>query len=242
MLELIRERLRLMLQPFRRVRNRLKERWFLRQQLSRLPARLRPDADYQRYLMEQLECAARRRDLVKKGRTELLVERLMTVLPEDRRGSVLSLGCRNAHEIAVLRQAGFTEVIGIDLLSVDSQVVPMDMHALQFGERRFDAFFACHSFEHAYDPALLLTELRRVAREGAVVAIEVPVRFRKWKGRADVHDFESLAGLQRVCAPVTDRVLFAEEAVNDQNVVRLVFSMACERWDSNPHSLSATGS
>ena len=138
--------------------------------------------------------------------------------------AVLCIGCRNAHELNLFRDAGFADVTGIDLFSTDPRIEAMDMHATTFPARRFDVFFACHSLEHAAEPAAVFAEIQRLARANAVVVIEVPVRYRKWPGREDVHDFGSIDGLRASAAALAGRELFAEEIDTDPPIVRLIVS------------------
>jgi ubiquinone/menaquinone biosynthesis C-methylase UbiE len=98
----------------------------------------------------------------------------------------------------------------------------MDMHCLAFPARRFDVILACHSLEHAHDPGRVLSEFQRVARPGAVCAMEVPLR----PGPLDVQDFESLAGLLRACAPILGTLHHAEEQAAKPALARVVFTIA----------------
>lgn len=56
----------------------------------------------------------------------------------------------------------------------DFQLCDLDYDTLKFEDEFFDAILGSHVFEHVSDEARLLTELRRVARKGARVYLEVP--------------------------------------------------------------------
>lgn len=192
-----------------------------RRRLKALPQRLSNSADYEEYLMHQLARSLGMRTYIAHGRVQQLVDafRRADRQPADGR-SVLCVGCRNAHELTVFREAGFDDVVGIDLFSESRDIQVMDMHAMTFPDARFDVIFACHSLEHALDVGAVLAEFSRVARPGAVCVLEVPVRFRKWPGREDLQDFDSADGLIAQCAPILQEVLFVEQA---GPVARLVF-------------------
>ena len=121
--------------------------------------------------------------------------------------SILCVGCRNKHELDTAEALGFAEVVGIDLHSLDPRILVMDMHEMSFEDGRFDVVLACHSLEHAKDPERAAAELRRVARPGGYIIVEVPI-FYGTRG-ADLWDFESP---ERVVGLLGDvRTLIAEE-------------------------------
>jgi ubiquinone/menaquinone biosynthesis C-methylase UbiE len=103
----------------------------------------------------------------------------------------------------------------------------MDMHAMEFGDSRFDAVYASHSLEHAYDVGRVVTEIARVARPGAVVGVEVPLG----PGSSDADRVESgsVEDLRTAMASIARDELWADEqpagsATNTQGtpVARLV--------------------
>jgi len=57
---------------------------------------------------------------------------------------------------------------------VDFQLCNLDSNALKFEDDFFDAIIGSHVLEHVSDETALLDELRRVARKGARVYLEVP--------------------------------------------------------------------
>lgn len=177
--------------------------------------------DYQDYLVAQTTRSWRMRSYTAPGRVARLVNKFLEHDEHPRRDrSVLCVGCRNAHELSVFRDAGFENVVGIDLFSTDAAILQMDMHVMSFPDKHFDVIFSCHSLEHSYDPTKLLSECARVLKGGGVCIIEVPIRFRKFPTRTDLQDFDSLQGLLSACEPFVGQVLFAEES---PNVARIIF-------------------
>ncbi len=188
----------------------------------------RPE-EYKAYLDAQL-----RRTLVKRTTdpgvgSRLLVRETVQHMSSRRGASVLCIGCRNGFELERFRAHGL-EPVGIDLFSQRPDILVMDMHKTLFADDSFDAIYASHSLEHSYDLPAVLAEIARVARDGAVVGIEVPVRH---KGSdADLIEFSGLDDVRDALLPIVGHVLHAEEqpAGSDRNgqgsaVARIVFQV-----------------
>jgi SAM-dependent methyltransferase len=149
-------------------------------------------------------------------------------------GRVLCVGCRNGLELDRFRARGFQDVVGIDIFSQRDDILVMDMHQMTFPDNSFNVVYASHSLEHSYDVARVAGEIGRVAREGAVIGVEVPVR-----GQASAADrivFSGLDELRNVFRPQIGEELLGEEqpphtATNEQGteIARLVFRLRKER-------------
>jgi len=124
-------------------------------------------------------------------------------------GAVLCIGPRDIFEIESFKRMGFRKVQGIDLLSQGPDVLIMDMHRMTFPDDSFDAVYASHSLEHSYDPARVVGEIIRVAKNGAILAVEVPIKFTP-RG-ADRFDFGGVEGVNRLFAAHIDRVVWTDE-------------------------------
>jgi SAM-dependent methyltransferase len=185
------------------------------------------DRKYRGYLRVQL-----RRSLSKRANdsgvgSRVLIDQIAEDIPP--RGSrVLCVGCRNTVELNEFRARGFADVVGIDLYSQHPDILVMDMHDMTFADESFDVIFASHSLEHSYDLERVVDEIVRVARHGALVAVEVPVRGQR--GDADLLVFGNVAELRDAFGRHVGEVLTAEERpsrseTNDQgtDVARLVF-------------------
>ena len=183
--------------------------------------------DYREYLEVQ-----RRRTLSKRENdpgvgARVLVGKVLEHGAISDQSSVLCVGCRNPFELDLFAQAGVRDVVGIDLVSQRPDILVMDMHAMEFRDDRFDAVYASHSLEHAYDVGRVVTEIARVARPGGVVGIEVPLG--PGSSDADRVEFASVEDLRAATAPVARDELWADEqpagsATNAQGtpVARLV--------------------
>ncbi len=189
--------------------------------------RRRPD-DYREYLSVQLKRTLSKRDNDPGVGALTMIDRVAGERPGG--GSVLCVGCRNTLELDRFRDCGFDEVVGIDLFSQRPDILVMDMHDLSFADDSFDVVYASHALEHAYDLARVVRQIVRVARDGALVAVEVPVRVQA--STADRIVFAGLDELRRSFEPHVASELLAEEQpphspVNEQGteIARLVFRL-----------------
>jgi SAM-dependent methyltransferase len=149
-------------------------------------------------------------------------------------GPVLCVGCRNELELNRFRERGFDDVVGIDIFSDSDDILVMDMHEMTFPDDSFDVVYASHSLEHSYNVQRVVSQIVRVARDGAVVGIEVPVQ-----AQASAADRVVFSGLDEVRSVFDGRIgeeLLAEEhapwtALNEQGteIARLVFRLRKER-------------
>ena len=188
--------------------------------------------DYRSYLGTQLRRTLSKRDTDPGIGAVTLINRVA----EQRRdgGSVLCVGCRNALELDRFRARGFNDVIGIDIFSQRDDIKVMDMHEMTFPDDSFDVVYASHALEHAYDVKRVIDQVVRVARDDAVVGVEVPVRVQA--STADRIVFSGLDELRAAFDPHIREEVVAEEQpphspTNDQGteIARLVFKLRKEQ-------------
>jgi SAM-dependent methyltransferase len=188
----------------------------------------RPSA-YREYLDTQL-----RRSLTKRANDPGVGARVLVDQVAERAGTegdVLCIGCRNGIELDEFRARGFESVTGIDLFSQRPDILVMDMHDLTFADESFDVVYASHSLEHAYDLEAVIRGIARVGRDGAVVGVEVPVRYRA--STADRIEFAGIDALRTAFEPYVAEELWAEEQpansptnAQGSDVARLVVRLA----------------
>lgn len=170
---------------------------------------LNRDHRYRAYLRIQFERTLPKRYQPLMRRTQLLVDRTVELGETHPVGPVLCIGCRNAAEVDYFRSKGLSPVVGIDLFSESPDILVMDMHRMTFPDNHFGVIYAAHSLEHAANIQEAIREIVRVARSGARVAIEVPVRY-DTRG-ADLIDFRDCATLHQAFQPYVGQVLWSEE-------------------------------
>jgi SAM-dependent methyltransferase len=188
----------------------------------------RQSPEYREYLAVQLRRTLSKRETDPGVGAVTLINRMADERLGD--GRVLCIGCRNPLELDRFRARGFDEVVGIDLFSQREDIRVMDMHEMTFPDDSFDVVYASHALEHAYDVGRVVGQIVRVAREDAVVGVEVPVRVQA--SAADRVIFDGVNELRSAFDPHIRTEVLAEEQppgseTNDQGtwVARLVFRL-----------------
>jgi SAM-dependent methyltransferase len=188
--------------------------------------------DYRDYLAVQLRRTLSKRETDPGVGAVTLINSVATEQADG--GAVLCVGCRNTLELDRFRARGFDDVVGIDVFSQHEDIKVMDMHEMTFPDDSFDVVYASHALEHSYDVDRVVEEIVRVARDGAVVGVEVPVR-----AKASDADRVVFSGLHELRSHFSRHIrdeLLAEEQpprseTNDQGteIARLVFSVRKEQ-------------
>ena len=200
--------------------------WVVLRRLGR-----RHPREYRDYLATQLRRTLSKRETDPGAGAVALINRVAEARPAG--GAVLCIGCRNPLELDRFRANGFDDVVGVDLFSQRDDILVMDMHELSFPADSFDVVYASHALEHSYDVDRVVREIVRVARDGAVVGVEVPVRVQA--SAADRIVFSGLDELRAAFRPHIGTELHEEEqpphtATNEQGteIARLVFRLRKE--------------
>lgn len=181
---------------------------------------------YHDYLETQLERSLSKRANDPGVGQRILVEAAAAGASPD--AVVLCVGCRNGMELDAFRARGLADVRGIDIFSQRDDILVMDMHAMTFPDDSFDVVYTSHSLEHSFDVDAVGRELVRVARDGATLAVEVPVAHKG--SEADLVVFDGIEMLERVFGDTVGEVTLREEEPahsprNEQGstIARLVF-------------------
>jgi SAM-dependent methyltransferase len=184
--------------------------------------------EYRDYLATQLQRTLSKRETDPGIGAVTLIDNVAGQSPKG--GRVLCVGCRNTLELDRFHARGFDDVVGIDVFSERADILVMDMHEMTFPDSSFDVVYCSHALEHSYDVERVSAEIVRVARDGAVVALEVPVRAQA--STADRVVFSGLDHLRAVFGGHVAEEWLAEEqpprsATNDQgtDIARLVFRL-----------------
>lgn len=167
------------------------------------------DRDYRDYLAVQFERTYSKRNQVPERRSTFLMDRLCDLGKPNVNGKLLCIGPRDNFEIHSFQRKGFSGVCGIDLFSQGPDVIIMDMHRMTFPDDSFDVVYASHSLEHSYDPNRVVGEIVRVAKDRAVLAVEVPIKFTP-RG-ADRFDFGGVDGVHHLFGACIDKIIWTDE-------------------------------
>lgn len=194
--------------------------------LPHIRNRFHQSKEYKDYLVAQMTKSTRIARKSKPQRAVDLTTKIGELVPEHGNKSVLCIGCRNAYELDLFEEEGFSPVQGIDLFSVDPRITVMDMHCLEYDDNSFDVIYSCHSLEHSYDHKVVIDQMLRTLKPGGVVAIEIPVDYQTTK--VDLFDFGSVENLIAAFEPHVDTVLFSEQEYKEdtkENLARVVLKM-----------------
>jgi SAM-dependent methyltransferase len=116
-------------------------------------------------------------------RDEAIVDGIARVAPTSP-ASMLDIGCSDGRIAArVAARLGVPTVNGADVeLQPDARidVTVYDGRTLPFDDRSFDLVTIVDVLHHAEDPAVVLTEARRVLRDGGAVVVKDHVRHGVW--------------------------------------------------------------
>lgn len=106
--------------------------------------------------------------------------------------SILVVGCRDGRQMNILKQKGFKNIYGIDIVSSMVEkcnargfdVIQCDVHALSIGIkiRKFDLIIATHVLEHCYSPLLAVQEMKHALNLQGKLFLEVPINRKDKKG------------------------------------------------------------
>jgi SAM-dependent methyltransferase len=110
------------------------------------------------------------RDLVFGRRVRVLADRLAPLFPA--RTTVLDIGCGDGTLAASLMQRRNVHITGLDVLlrpDAKIEVQSFDGSHLQFEDGSFDIALLVDVLHHTDDPAVLLSEARRVARRAVIL-------------------------------------------------------------------------
>ncbi len=181
-------------------------------------------------MIAQVNRALAKKDNPLRVGTIFLIDQLIALARLSVDAAVLCVGCRSMTEIDCFKSKGLRNIRGIDLFSEHPQILVMDMHAMDFSDSQFDVVYSSHSLEHSQDVTTVINEFIRVAKPGAAVVIEVPVRFPVTK--IDRVDFGNVDALIDAFKPYIGNVLLAEEQpprtpTNDQgtDIARVIFTV-----------------
>jgi ubiquinone/menaquinone biosynthesis C-methylase UbiE len=103
----------------------------------------------------------------------------------SKNAKIIDIGCYRGHGLTRLKELGFTNLVGVDLVFENIERVNAlgegisgicaDMHDLSmFTNQEFDFAFMSHSIEHAIDPVKVINEVFRIAKNGLII---FPIEF-----------------------------------------------------------------
>ncbi|AUN96829.1 hypothetical protein C0V70_01655 [Bacteriovorax stolpii] len=116
-------------------------------------------------------------DMLKVGRTSdrplKLIAPLAAIELVNKKGATLSIGSRYETEIFYLIGHGFAKdkIVGLDILSYSPYIDVGNMNNMQYSDSSFDNIIVGWVLPYSDDPKKAATEIIRVAKNGAYIAI-----------------------------------------------------------------------
>ena len=114
-------------------------------------------------------------------------------VPKDKR--ILDVGCGNGYFLADLREHGYEDILGIDIIPqaiTDTgnrgiKALLMNAHKTEFEDNDFDVITGAHVIEHSPKPAVFLNELKRILKPDGLLFIEIPLETEPTDNRFSGH-------------------------------------------------------
>ena len=135
-------------------------------------------------------------------------------LPNDAR--IVCMGVRRGIELIAWELKGFRNVVGVELSTRHDyrNIITADFSRLEnvFPDQSCDVIYACHSFEHTYDPKATAQEWKRILKPNGAIWISLPTTLGEKLNPSKVHpvvisqvaDFEHLFDPLRVMWTTTE--------------------------------------
>ncbi len=96
------------------------------------------------------------------------------LVPGGQGRRALDVGARSGHQTRWLRERGY-DVTSIDVEPLFAECIQVDANlALPFAEESFDLIWCSEVIEHLHDPRHVMSELRRVTKEGGTLILTTP--------------------------------------------------------------------
>jgi SAM-dependent methyltransferase len=132
-----------------------------------------------------------------KYHTKVMCPEFIKLIPSEKRHNarVLLIGCCNMIEVNSFLKCGFSNLIGIDLVSFNPKYIKiMDMHNMKFGDNEFDLVYISGAYHCTHNYALLNNEICRVIKPGGLFGIVVPVNFQ----RSEIYQYD-VKSIENLC-------------------------------------------
>lgn len=109
------------------------------------------------------------------------IDAMLSGLPRET--PIADIACGDGVGLCHLRALGFTSVVGVELQpekaaraeKTGARVLRTDMHDLSaLGDGTLGVVYSSHSLEHAYRPAAVIAEFRRILRDDGLLFVVLP--------------------------------------------------------------------
>ncbi len=92
----------------------------------------------------------------------------------NKNGKCVGLGARTGQEIAALRELGYEDSIGIDLVAFEPYTIEGDFHKLPFDNSSVSLIYS-NAVDHVLNPELWSQEINRVLSKGGYILFNLQI-------------------------------------------------------------------
>lgn len=114
----------------------------------------------------------------------------------NKNGKCVGLGARTGQEIAALRELGYDDSIGIDLVPFEPYTIEGDFHTLPFENNSVSLVYS-NAVDHVLNPSLWSQEIDRILCKGGYILFNIRM--------ADDHDIYSVFQFKDIQSDFIDK-------------------------------------
>jgi len=150
-------------------------------------------AEFEQYYKDYDSLPKRETDL-----TPEIIKFIINQLDSDKHIKILDVGCGNGYLLNQLRNQGYDDLMGVDLVEKskypDIPQQAANIENLPFENNTFDTVICCHTLEHVIDIRKAVSELKRVVAKKLIVVVPRQ-RFYKYTFDLHIHFFPEISYL-----------------------------------------------
>jgi len=107
-----------------------------------------------------------------KGKEKIRMRHIELIKKNSNIKKILCIGARDDSEVLSFINAGFN-AIGIDVVPPSPHITQLDAHKMEYEENHFDFVYSAHTFEHFYDPVLVMKKVRKISKYGIFLVLPI---------------------------------------------------------------------
>jgi len=112
--------------------------------------------------------------LLNKHKFKPTFSQYLNIIDKYKNGVVYCLGARTGEEVLCLRDMGFINAMGTDLVPFDKHVIECDIHDMFFDDNSVD-FYYTNIFDHSIDPLKFVSEIQRTLKFDGICFLQLQI-------------------------------------------------------------------
>ena len=112
--------------------------------------------------------------LLNKHKFKPTFSQYLNIIDKYKNGVVYCLGARTGEEVLCLRDMGFVNAMGTDLVPFDKHVIECDIHDMFFDDNSVD-FYYTNIFDHSIDPLKFVSEIQRTLKLDGICFLQLQI-------------------------------------------------------------------